>query len=46
VSKVEALGKSYQGDVIFMVTLLPRNWDARLRWNMTATVTFNSGRPE
>jgi multidrug resistance efflux pump len=46
VSRVEALGKSYQGDVIFVVTLLPRSWDARLRWNMTATITFNSDRPE
>ena len=46
VSRVEALGKNYQGDVIFAVTVLPRNWDARLRWNMTATVTFNANRPE
>ncbi|MGB9605760.1 MAG: efflux RND transporter periplasmic adaptor subunit, partial [Bryobacteraceae bacterium] len=40
VTKIQALGKTYQGDVIYTVTVEPQQWDARLRWNMTATVTI------
>ncbi|MFQ3662014.1 MAG: hypothetical protein SNJ69_06425 [Chloroflexaceae bacterium] len=40
VTKVQALGKTYQGDVIYTVTVEPQRWDERLRWNMTATVTI------
>jgi multidrug resistance efflux pump len=43
VTAVEGLGKTYQGDVIYTVTVAPRSWDPRLRWNMTATVTFGAG---
>jgi multidrug efflux pump subunit AcrA (membrane-fusion protein) len=39
VTKVESLGKTFQGDVIYTVAVEPREWDERLRWNMTATVT-------
>jgi multidrug resistance efflux pump len=40
VSAIEELGRTYQGDVIYTVTVTPQSWDARLRWNMTATVTL------
>ncbi|MEI8167573.1 MAG: efflux RND transporter periplasmic adaptor subunit [Chloroflexales bacterium] len=40
VTKIQALGKTFQGDVIYTVTVAPQSWDKRLRWNMTATVTF------
>lgn len=40
VSAVEELGQTFQGDVIYTVTVTPQSWDARLRWNMTATVTL------
>lgn len=39
VTRIQALGKTYQGDVIYTVTVEPKAWDERLRWNMTATVT-------
>ncbi|NWF79263.1 MAG: efflux RND transporter periplasmic adaptor subunit, partial [Chloroflexi bacterium] len=39
VTSIQALGKTYQGDVIYTVTVEPQAWDERLRWNMTATVT-------
>ncbi|MCX7791780.1 MAG: HlyD family efflux transporter periplasmic adaptor subunit [Chloroflexaceae bacterium] len=40
VTKMQALGRTYQGDVIYTVTVEPQQWDERLRWNMTATVTI------
>jgi HlyD family secretion protein len=40
VSRISDLGRSFQGDVIYAVDITPNNWDARLRWNMTATVAI------
>ncbi|NCC37656.1 MAG: HlyD family efflux transporter periplasmic adaptor subunit, partial [Chloroflexia bacterium] len=40
ISQIEAMGKTYQGDVIYTVTIVPQTWDPRLRWNMTATMTL------
>ncbi|RRR75701.1 MAG: biotin/lipoyl-binding protein [Candidatus Viridilinea halotolerans] len=40
VTAVEARGTAHQGDILFTVRIEPRSWDARLRWNMTATVSF------
>lgn len=39
VSAIAALGQTFQGDVIYTVSVEPQSWDERLRWNMTATVT-------
>lgn len=39
VTEVDTHGESFQGDVLYAVTVEPRSWDERLRWNMTATVT-------
>ncbi|HMO59933.1 MAG TPA: HlyD family efflux transporter periplasmic adaptor subunit [Roseiflexaceae bacterium] len=41
VTRIKALGQSYQGDVIYTVVITPSAWDARLRWNMTATVAID-----
>jgi multidrug resistance efflux pump len=42
VTRVESLGKTFQGDVIYTVAVEPQGWDERLRWNMTATVTVEA----
>lgn len=42
VAEIEALGKTFQGDVIYTVTVEPTSWDERLRWNMTATVSLGA----
>lgn len=39
ITDVASLGRTFQGDVIYTVTVEPQAWDERLRWNMTATVT-------
>jgi HlyD family secretion protein len=44
VTRIKALGEDRQGDVTYTVTVMPDAWDARLRWNMTATVAI--GRTE
>lgn len=40
VTRIEAFGRTAQGDVTYTVTIEPRSWDERLRWNMTATVAL------
>ncbi|NPV86684.1 MAG: HlyD family efflux transporter periplasmic adaptor subunit [Anaerolineae bacterium] len=40
VKKIQALGKNVQGDITYKVTIALDQQDERLRWNMTATVTF------
>ncbi len=40
VREVKIVGESYQGDVSYTVVIEPREWDARLRWNMTATIAI------
>jgi HlyD family secretion protein len=40
VARIRALGENRQGDMVYTVTILPGEVDARLRWNMTAQVTI------
>jgi HlyD family secretion protein len=40
VSRVRALGENRQGDITYVVTVTPARHEARLRWNMTASVTI------
>jgi multidrug efflux pump subunit AcrA (membrane-fusion protein) len=42
VTEIKGLGTTYQGDVTYTVVIKPNNWDPRLRWNMTATVTIGA----
>lgn len=42
VQTIEKFGQSYQGDIVYAVTLKLDQPDPRLRWNMTATVTFGN----
>jgi HlyD family secretion protein len=42
VQSIEKFGQSYQGDIVYPVTLKLDQPDPRLRWNMTATVTFGN----
>jgi hypothetical protein len=37
---IQNYGKNYQGDIVYKVTIKPDQWDDRLRWNMTATVSI------
>ncbi len=41
VLSIGALGVSKQGDITYKVVIAPEKSDPRLRWNMTASVTFN-----
>lgn len=38
VTSIQSLGENYQGDIVYEVTIVPTQWDERLRWNMTVTV--------
>ncbi|NJN17114.1 MAG: HlyD family efflux transporter periplasmic adaptor subunit, partial [Oscillochloris sp.] len=38
VTQVKPIGKNRQGDIVYTVVVEPNSWDARLRWNMTASV--------
>jgi HlyD family secretion protein len=40
VSKIKSLGENKQGDIVYTVELNLEKGDPRLRWNMTASVTF------
>lgn len=42
VEKVQSIGKNEQGDIVYKVTVAPNmdDWDPRLRWGMTATVSI------
>lgn len=40
VTAIQNLGKNYQGDIVYKVTIFPQQWDDRLRWKMTATVNI------
>jgi multidrug resistance efflux pump len=42
VQSIEKFGQTYQGDIVYPVTLKLNQPDPRLRWNMTATVTFGN----
>jgi len=40
VVSIQGIGKNYQGDIVYEVTISPDQWDSRLRWKMTATVAI------
>jgi HlyD family secretion protein len=40
VGRIRALGENKQGDITYIVTIVPDRQEARLRWNMTASVTI------
>jgi HlyD family secretion protein len=40
VTGVKGFGENQQGDIVYTVTVTPDQWDARLRWNMTASVSI------
>ncbi len=40
VKSVQDIGKNQQGDIVYEVTVTPLEWDNRLRWGMTATVSI------
>lgn len=42
VQRIKSIGVNKQGDITYTVIVLLDNQDERLRWNMTAIVTFNS----
>lgn len=42
VSRVKPIGEKKQGDVLYTVVVKPEHLDPRVRWNMTANITFES----
>jgi len=40
VSRIRPFGESKQGDITYIVTIIPDRNDERLRWNMTAAVSI------
>jgi HlyD family secretion protein len=40
VQSIQDIGKNQQGDIVYKVTITPTEWDDRLRWGMTATVSI------
>jgi HlyD family secretion protein len=41
VQRVKPLGELYQGDMTYKVVVIPKQYDERLRWNMTATIAVS-----
>ncbi len=41
VSLIKLFGENRQGDIVYTVVVTPDQQDARLRWNMTAKVSFD-----
>ncbi|NJO05045.1 MAG: HlyD family efflux transporter periplasmic adaptor subunit, partial [Chloroflexaceae bacterium] len=46
VSEIQDIGADRQGDIVYRVTIKPLEWDDRLRWRMTATVSIEPTRAE
>lgn len=40
VERIKAIGENKQGDITYTVVIAPERTDARLRWNMTASVVI------
>ncbi len=40
VKSIQEIGVNRQGDIVYKVTISPQEWDPRLRWGMTATVSI------
>jgi HlyD family secretion protein len=43
VVRIRPLGENKQGDITYTATIVPDTTDERLRWNMTASVTIETG---
>ena len=41
VLRVKGLGENHQGDIVYRVIVIPDKFDARLRWNMTASAAIS-----
>jgi HlyD family secretion protein len=41
VDRIKPLGETYRGDMTYTVVVIPKQPDARLRWNMTATIAVS-----
>jgi len=41
VDRIKPLGETYRGDMTYTVVVIPKQSDARLRWNMTATIAVS-----
>jgi HlyD family secretion protein len=41
VDRIKPLGETYRGDMTYKVVVIPKQSDARLRWNMTATIAVS-----
>jgi HlyD family secretion protein len=46
VKSIQELGKNRQGDIVYEVTVTPTEWDERLKWGMTATVSIEANTAE
>jgi HlyD family secretion protein len=42
VARIKPLGETYRGDMTYTVVVILKQPDARLRWNMTATIMLTS----
>ena len=42
VSAIDPVGRNYQGDMVYTVTIALDSADERFMWNMTATVTIET----
>lgn len=45
VAAIQPRGVDRYGDITYTVTVAPSAWDARLRWNMSASVSIAAGAP-
>jgi HlyD family secretion protein len=41
VLRIKGLGENHQGDIVYRVIMVPDKFDARLRWNMTASAAIS-----
>lgn len=41
---IRAYGEKKRGDITYTVTIVPEQWDNRLRWNMTAQIAITPSR--
>jgi HlyD family secretion protein len=41
VDRIKPLGETYRGDMTYTVVVIPKQYDAHLRWNMTATIAVS-----
>ncbi|MCL5027004.1 MAG: HlyD family efflux transporter periplasmic adaptor subunit, partial [Chloroflexi bacterium] len=46
ITRIKSLGEKKQGDIVYTVIARPNQYDDRLRWNMTASISIESGATE